>query len=352
LKEKEIKTFILTIDYELFLGSRTGTVEKCMVEPTYRLAKILDINNSKMTVFWDILHYYRLIELENNYLNLKNDRKLIDTQISFLISNGHDIQLHVHPHWLDAEYEDGKWKCKYDRFSIHALSEEENADKIDTVLGCVTKAKQLMESEIRKYLPDYEVTTFRAGGYLIEPFIKLMKAFEYNNIYYDSSVLPGMLNNNSANAYDFRNYPIDNFYNFANSPSESSKDGRFAELPVTTLSIPVFKNLIFTLTRLLKYANLESGRIGTGSGDSNNNSKISKITKIISLLTQPKLMTLTTDGNFTERFNYMYKKVKNNSTMILHSKLLNSHTLNILREKLINDEIKFITIKNFLNDEK
>jgi hypothetical protein len=113
--------------------------------PTYKLAEILDINDSKMTVFWDILHYYRLTELENDYPEIKNDRKLIDEQISILISKGHDMQLHLHPHWLDAQYKDGQWKFKYDRFSLHTLSEEENPEKIDTITGCITISKQLME---------------------------------------------------------------------------------------------------------------------------------------------------------------------------------------------------------------
>ena len=303
-----MKTFILTADYELFLGDRTGTVEKCMLEPTYKLSDILDINNSKMTIFWDILHYSRLLELENKYVKLKEERKLIDEQISFLISKGHDIQLHIHPHWLDAEYKDGEWKFSYTHFNIHLLPEEENPDDINTILGCITISKQLMEKQIKKHLPEYKVTTFRAGGYLIEPFEKLKKAFENNNIFYDSSVLPGMQDSSPSNSYDFINYPKDKFYHFKDSPSESDTDGKFIELPVTTLSIPIFKNLIYALIRFFKYSDLESGRMGTGSGDTNNNSKNSNFAKFISLLTKPKMLALTTDGNFAERFNYMCRK--------------------------------------------
>jgi hypothetical protein len=94
---------------------------------------------------------------------------------------------------------------------------------------------------------------------------------------------------------------------------------------------------------------LESGRIGTGSGESANKGKTSSLKKILTILTKPKLTAFTTDGNFAERFNYMCRKVKNNSTMILHPKLLNQHTLNILREKLKNDDIKFISINNYLS---
>lgn len=342
----------MTIDYELFLGSKTGAVEKCMVEPTYELAKILDINNSKMTVFWDILHYYRLTELENDFPSLRNDKNLIDEQISFLISKGHDIQLHLHPHWLDAVYEDGEWKFIYDRFNLHSLSEDEDLEIISTITGCVTISKQLMEKEIRKYLPGYKVTAFRAGGYLIEPFVKLKRALELNNIYVDSSVLPGMTNNNPINGYDFRNYPEKNHYHFTDSPSEVSERGEFSEIPVTTLSIPVFKNIIFTLVRRLKYHDLESGRMGTGSGESADESKKSNVRRIFTLLTKPRRTEFTTDSNYAERFNYMYRKVNNYSTMILHPKLLNQHTMNILREKLTNNDMRFITINNYLNSVK
>jgi len=347
-----MKTFILTADYELFLGGNTGTAEKCMVQPLYKLSGLLDINDSKMTVFWDILHYYRLIELGTTYPELSNDRLLIEKQISYLISKGHDIQLHLHPHWLEAEYKGNEWKFKYDRFDIHALSEEENPDNIYTILGCITKSKQLMEKVIRQYKPGYKVEIFRAGGYLIEPFIKLKKALKFNNIYIDSSVLPGMSEKNSYFFYNFRNYPQENYYRFRNSPSDISAEGRFIEIPVATLRIPVIRNIIFTLIRSLKYRNLEKGRMGTGSAETMNNSKKSMVKKIITLLTKPKMALLTTDGNFAERFNYMYRKAGDNSTMILHPKLLNSHTLNILKEKLQNNDLKFISIKDFLNDRK
>ena len=121
-ENKKMKEIILTIDYELFLGKETGSVKECMIEPTEKLALILEKNGSKMTVFWDILHYYRLLELENNYSELKQDRILIEEQILDLARRGHDIQLHLHPHWLDAKYENSKWNFNYERFKLHNLS--------------------------------------------------------------------------------------------------------------------------------------------------------------------------------------------------------------------------------------
>jgi hypothetical protein len=347
-----IKTFILTIDYELFLGDRTGTVEKCMIEPTYRLAEILDKNNSKMTVFWDILHYYRLTELESKYKSLQKDRFLIDDQISYLVSKGHDIQLHIHPHWLDSIYSNGEWKFNYKRFNIHSLKDNDNPENINTIIGCITQSKRLMESVIRKYDTNYKVKTYRAGGYLIEPFFKLIKAFEYNNIFIDSSVLPGMSNKNSVNAYDFINYPEEILFHFSKSPSRSDISGKFLEIPITTIKIPILKNILFALIRLLKYRNLESERTGTGSVDRITIDNKLKINKFISLVTKPKVTSLTTDGNFNEKLIYIFKKAKNNSTVILHPKLLNNHTLNFLERIMVKNHTAFISIKNYLDGKK
>ncbi len=58
-----MKKNILTIDYELFIGTKKGTVRGCIIEPTEKLISILSMNDSKMTGFLDVLHYYRLLTL-------------------------------------------------------------------------------------------------------------------------------------------------------------------------------------------------------------------------------------------------------------------------------------------------
>lgn len=46
-----MKKIILTIDYELFIGTKKGTVRGCIIEPTEKLISILSMNDSKMTGF-------------------------------------------------------------------------------------------------------------------------------------------------------------------------------------------------------------------------------------------------------------------------------------------------------------
>ena len=346
-EEMKKKKIILTIDYELFLGKETGTVRESLIEPTGRLLGSLEKNDSKMTVFWDILHYYRLLEYENKYPELKQDRLLIEEQIFDMVRRGHDIQLHLHPHWLDAVYEDGKWVFTYERFKLLSLSDINNPDDINTITGCVTITKKLMEDLIRKIDPSYKITAFRAGGYLIEPFCRVRDALYLNDIRIDSSVCPYLVNNNGDFSYDFLFYPTELKYGFEYTPQNKVETGRFTEVPITTVKIPRFLNIFFTLIRIIKYPSLESERKGTGAGEYSLSDEKITVKKFIPFL-HPRINQLTTDSNYEERFNYIFKKVPDYSTMILHPKLLNTHTLTLLDNYLTDDKVEFISIKQFV----
>ncbi|HSW54547.1 MAG TPA: glycosyltransferase [Ignavibacteriaceae bacterium] len=344
---KKVKEIILTIDYELFLGKETGNVKDVIIEPTQKILSILEKNDSRMTVFWDILHFYRLLGLEKNHPALKEDRLLIENQILDLASKGHDIQLHLHPHWLDAKYENNRWIFNYQRFKLHNLSIENKKDDINTIAGCICIAKALMENIIRKVKPDYKVTTFRAGGYLIEPFDKLRNVLLSNGIRTDSSVCPNLENDNGVFSFNFNSYPVKQYYYFENTPKEITGLGSFIEIPVTTLKIPAFINIYFTFLRKLKYPSLESERKGRGVGEYFKDVKPSYLKRIISL-THSRFRQFSTDSSFNELFTYEYNRVPLYSTMILHPKLLNSHTLRILDDYVSTNKVCFISIKDFI----
>ena len=346
-----MKRVVLTIDYELFLGNEPGTVEDCMIEPTEKLSSILEKNNSSMTVFWDILHYYRLKELEKSYNELKQDRTLIENQILDLAQKGHDIQLHLHPHWFDAAYVNGKWEFSYGRFKLHNLSVENNREDINTITGCITISKNLIEDLIRRVNPDYKVTSFRAGGYLIEPFGKIRDALLKNEIRVDSSVCPGLQNNSEVSPYDFIDYPAKTKYNFDLTPQKIVEYGNFFEVPITTIKLSGIRSIYFKILRKIKYSSLENERKGSGVGEIRKIKKKSEIERIINTIINSTLTQFTTDSSFKEKFDYLYKKSPEYATMILHPKLLNRHTLKILDDYVTTNKIRFISIRDYINDE-
>lgn len=344
-----MKKIILTIDYELFLGVKTGTVRECMIEPTIKLASIVEKNGSKMTIFWDILHYYRLLELENSYSELKQDRLLIEEQIIDLARRGHDIQLHLHTQWLDSKYEDGRWKFLYDRYKLHNLLNENNIGDINTITGCISFSIKIMHELIKNVNPNYKVTTFRAGGHLIEPFSKIKDALLSNEIKIDSSVCPGLYNKNGIYSYDFRYYPLNPKYNFAATPKIIVDEGSFIEIPITTIKLPLFRNLYYKFLIRVKYSTLDDERKGIGAGTIEKKKIKNKLKRLFSIFFMPQRVQFTTDSKFRENFNYMYKKAPEYATMIIHPKLLNSHTLGILDGYVTSKKIQFISIKDFIN---
>lgn len=347
-----MKEIILTVDYELFLGDITGTVKECMIEPTQKLASILEKNGSKMTIFWDILHFYQLIEFEKSFPELLQRRLSIEEQILTLIKRGHDIQLHLHPHWLDASFENNKWNFTYDRFKLHNLSSENNPNDINTIIGCITISKKLMGDTIRKVNPDYKVTSFRAGGYLVEPFDRLRDAFLRNDIKIDSSVCPGLHNPSFISSYDFRFYPNKTKYNFDSTPKIITDNGKFIEIPITTIHLSIFRNIFYKFVRRIKYPFLEKERRGIGLGAYYEDSTTSNTKKLFTKLFSLQSTQLTTDSNFREKFNHLYKKIPAYSTMILHSKLLNNHTIGILDDYVSTNKIRFISIQDYLAKNK
>jgi hypothetical protein len=272
---------------------------------------------------------------------------LIEEQILELARKGHSIQLHLHPHWLDAEYQNNKWTFNYERFKLHNLSVENNPKDINTILGCITITNNLMEDLIRRVNPDYKVTTFRAGGYLIEPFSKLKDALAANEIKVDSSVCPDLVNDNELFSFNFKSYPNKLNYNFEFSPKDIANCGSFTEIPITTVKIPALINIYFTLIRRIKYPDLESERKGSGTGDYFRSSRFIYFMKLFSLL-RPSVRQLTTDSCFKERCAYKMKKIPDYSNMILHPKLLNSHTFEILDEYISKNKIRFFSIQDFL----
>jgi len=344
-----MKQIILTADYELFLGRKTGSVQECMIEPTKQLVFVLEPYDSKMTVFWDILHFYKLLELEDQYSEIKNDRIAIQNQICELIKKGYDVQLHLHPHWLDAKYIDRKWDFSYEHFNLQSLSNENNPSDINTILGCVTIGRNLMESIIHTVNKNYKVYAFRAGGYLIEPFDEIRKALLANEIYVDSSTCPGLINENGMFSYNFEKIPREIKYKFNTDLNMIDKKGEFVEIPISSIRVSIFRKIYNVLINRLKYKKLESGRIGVGSGNTTQNHK-SIFNKAYSIIFERKYQILTTDNSFNEKYNYLLSKAKENSTQILHPKLLNQHTLNLLQKKLSNKEVKFVSIKGFLDE--
>lgn len=209
-----------------------------------------------------------------------------------------------------------------------------------------------MERTIQKYKHEYKVTTFRAGGYLIEPFCNIRESLKEKQILIDSSVLPGMKSDNKLYFYDFTNYPNKKSYNFSTQLNEIDEKGEFTELPIKTIKIKPYQNLYFKILRKLKYRNLNKDIKGEGFKQNQSDEKNKTFIKLFDLLTKPVIESFTLDRNYKEKLIFMIKKADDYSTMIIHPKLLNNHIFKVLENITENNIIKFTSISEFVKNDR
>ena len=175
---------ILSFDYELFFGDRSGTVQKTLIEPTNIILDAMDSVGFKGNFFvdWQMLKYLKEEGTERTNI----DYDLIEKQLLDIVRRGHRIELHIHPHWVDAKYNgDGTWD--FSDFTHYSL----NSFTIDEIVVIFREGYNLLTSIARKVDPSYTLCAFRAGGWAVQPFDKVKHGLDAVGIKLDSSVMPG-----------------------------------------------------------------------------------------------------------------------------------------------------------------
>jgi len=164
------KRIILSYDYELFFGDRSGTVQKSLIEPTNQLLDAMDSVGFKGNFFidWQMIKYLSM-EDDNR---CKQDYDAIVNQLKDIVHRGHRIELHIHPHWVDAKYNgDGTWNFnEFEHYSLNSFTKDE-------ITEMFVGGTNLLESIAREVEPDYKIVAFRAGGWAVQPFDMLKEGF-------------------------------------------------------------------------------------------------------------------------------------------------------------------------------
>ena len=225
-----MKIFI-TLDYELFFGPRFGTVLASIIEPTERLIEIANKHNIRMTFFIDIGYIIKLKKYKSKYIELEQDYKLITEQIQVLASSGHDVQLHIHPHWEDSYYDGSKWVMVTERYRLHDFSNDEIKD-------IVFRYKKSLEE-----ITCNQIFTYRAGGWCIQPFSKIKQALKENGLWLDSTLFKNGTAKSSTHFFNFKNMPEKIQYSFEDDPLVEAPNGYFLEVPISSYKISLLFHL-------------------------------------------------------------------------------------------------------------
>lgn len=327
---------LITLDYELFFGQNSGSQHKCIIEPTNHLLELFDKYNVKVSFFVDSGYIIKLQQYKNQYPFLEKDYQELKKQIILLSSKGHDIQLHIHPHWEDSYFDGNNWNMITKRYRLHDFSENE-------INNIVYEYKKVLEE-----CTNQKIFSFRAGGWCIQPFNKLEKSLRENNIWLDSTVFNNGKNKSNSHYFNFINAPKKNFWRFKDNPLKENKKGDFFEMPISSIKVSPLFFWKLALTRKLG----KKRHTNFGDGSSTGKSK----RELIRMLLLPSDTVASIDGYKIKLINKAFRQNRkwygNDGYFVLigHPKVQTPYSLKKLEEFIkTNKEHAFITYSDISN---
>lgn len=236
--ESRSRKLIFSFDYELFLGKDSGSVQRSLINPTASMLKLLKKNGFKGMFFVDTLYLNRLLEAASRYPAARKDFAVISDQLRTMAREGHEIFIHLHPHWFDAVYqpENNKWDLSnFDHYRFSSLTEQKRAEAF--------RISREILSDILGDIP-LPMDTYRAGGWSIQPFTDFKPYFKQYGIRYECSVIPGKWCESSGQSFDFSQAPEKGVYRFEQQVTEETPGGSFTQLAISIMEIPRWVNYL------------------------------------------------------------------------------------------------------------
>jgi hypothetical protein len=222
---------VLSIDYEIYFGPRSGGAEQTLVEPTQALATLAERHGVPLVVFVDVLWLMRLRELAPRHHVLMSEYYRVARQLGALAAAGHELQLHLHPHWMQAQWLGEGWRLDLARYRLHSFAD----DEIAYIVSAACKTLRALGDGRSP------VSAFRAGGWCIQPFDRLCGPLAAAGIHVDSTVYAGGRQQGGVQEYDFRGAPDASRWTFDHDPLVPVEGGAFLELPIASVSVaPLF----------------------------------------------------------------------------------------------------------------
>ena len=234
---------ILSFDHELSLGG-TGSFDYNLFAPTYELLALSAEIGVPIALFTDILCALRYREQDPDGFFKPYCR-----QLEAALRGGHDVQLHIHPHWIDSTWVDGV----YQPSSHFALSDFEKTAPPDDIRGIVRRAFTFLTELCLAYDPVYRCIAYRAGGHNLWPATAIILSSLYESgIRIDSSIVKNFRFRSNISAVDFRAMPDSaNWFIPVSGPLNAQSDSGIFEVPIASKARTPLNNVPFLARRLV-----------------------------------------------------------------------------------------------------
>ncbi len=185
----------LTHDWEL-RGDGSGDIELLQFAPLRSLLEIYKKFGARTTILPDIAQQLAFRRFEYADPDLRHFADAWDEHVRQAFRQGHDVQLHLHPHWQSARYAHKRWHLDGD-WSIL------NYDR-DTAFTMLAEAKEYLESVLHSIDSAYHCVAFRAGALAAAPSDHLLPDLAELGVKIDVSLAGGLFVNSPILRLDYR----------------------------------------------------------------------------------------------------------------------------------------------------
>ena len=241
-------SLVLTDDWEL-RGDGSGDIRRIQFDRMRRLNKIYEDHGLRASYNAEImqqLHHRRLGERHPELRQLAEEWEAIVLET---YARGHDVQLHVHPQWSQASYENGRWSLAGD-WAITSYPREEMASMI-------SQSRCYLESLIRRIDPEYRCISYRAGAWAIAPNEHVLSVLAEQGIVFDMSICGGIKYDNTVMKLDYTNCE-ETFLPYCPHETDARRKG---DTDIGIACVPTFTFKPSRLSVLKRDVSLVQGRV-------------------------------------------------------------------------------------------
>jgi hypothetical protein len=233
----------LSFDHELSLGG-TSSYEDNLFQPTERLLTIARELGVPITLFTDVACAIRFQDWDA--------RRFFDpyrAQLARAIQEGHDVQLHIHPHWFDSTYVAGRFRPA----TTYALSHFAARPWPNNIEGIIERSVAFLSKICAGVDPHYCCVAYRAGGHNLAPETpRILCALYTNGIRIESSIAKGYYFESAISSVDFRDMPRRANWRIApDGPLHREASDGFLEVPIASRPRSAVNSIPYLAKRVL-----------------------------------------------------------------------------------------------------
>jgi hypothetical protein len=232
---------VLSFDHELHLGG-WDSFRSDLFEPTDALLDCAIDADVPLVFFTDVFCAVQFREWDP-----KNFLEPYIHQLHRMLREGHEVQPHFHPHWLDSRFDSGTYHPSAS-FSFAAL-ELNGGPQIE---HAVRIGMDFLRSVCRQATPTFNCLAYRAGGYNLDPQARVLRALYDEGIRIDSSVMKGYRFSSRHSLVDYTQCHAAPQWTFAlQGPVTKRADTDFWEIPIACVPRNWLTNIPYLVRRVL-----------------------------------------------------------------------------------------------------